>query len=122
MRPGDRRQRWQSTCNIEGTIILLIGAFFCYAGLTATKGGWIVLLFGGICILCAVCDFCDASRGWRMVNDRPPWADEHDLIDLKHGREPLNYNPNKWKGNKRARYAFEYRKLMEERHNRSHAK
>ncbi len=51
--------------------MLAIGGFFVAAGITADKGGWVVIVFGTICILCALCDFRDAKRGWKIRYDLP---------------------------------------------------
>lgn len=71
-RPGDRRQRWQSSCNMSGMIMLLISGFFIVAGVTADKGGWIVIILGTIGVFFAFWDFIDAKRGWKMRYDLPP--------------------------------------------------
>jgi len=81
MRPGDRKQRWQSTCTIEGIILFLIGLFFAYSGLMAPRNGWIVLLIALGALWGSMKSFTDAKRGWKMTDKRPPWADRHDAID-----------------------------------------
>ena len=83
-KPGDRRKRWKSTCQIEGCIMLGIAMMlFVAGGITGTGLGIIVAML-------AMLDFRDSRRGWKMSNKRPPWADEHDAIDTK------------WKGRKKA--------------------
>jgi len=52
--------------------MLAISGFFILAGITADKGGWIVITFGIIGVVCALCDFKDAKRGWKMRYDLPP--------------------------------------------------
>ncbi len=72
VRPGDRRQRWQSSCNASGMIMLAISGFFIAAGITADKGGWIVITLGIVGVFFAFWDFTDAKRGWKMRYDLPP--------------------------------------------------
>ena len=78
-RPGDRRKRWNESCAIGGTITLFIGLMLICTGCIA---GYIL---GSIGIACALLDFRDVKIGWKMKEERPPWADEHDAIDRKHG-------------------------------------
>ncbi len=80
MKPGDRKQRWRSTCQIEGFIMLAIaGMFVCAGGIAGIPLGIIIGFF-------ALLDFRDAGRGWKMSDKRPPWADEHDAIDNRRKR------------------------------------
>ncbi len=80
MRPGDRKKRWRSTCQLEGCIMLSIAAMLiCAGGIAGILLGLIVGFF-------AILDFRDAGRGWRMSDKRPPWADEHDAIDAKRDK------------------------------------
>lgn len=99
MRPGDRKQRWESSCNIGGAIMLFIGGFFILGGITATKGGTFCYVWGAACIICAMFDFRSAYRGWKIKYEHPPWADKHDMIRRKHGLEPFHYKePTERKG------------------------
>ena len=77
MRTGDRKQRWKSTCQIEGFIMLGIAAMLFSAG------GASGITLGSIVGFVALCDFRSASRGWKMSDKRPPWADKHDALDTK---------------------------------------
>lgn len=77
MKPGDRKKRWKSTCQIEGCIMLGIATMLiCAGGVAGIPLGIFVGFF-------AFLDFRDAGRGWKMSDKRPPWADEHDAIDIK---------------------------------------
>ena len=80
MRPGDRRQRWESTCNIQGTIGVIIGLCFIWAGGYA-------IIWGAICILVGILDLRDAKRGWKLTDKRPPWADRFDARDARLDEE-----------------------------------
>lgn len=84
-RPGNRRQRWQESHNISGSILFLIGSMWILAGITATNGAWICFAFGGLILLSALFDFRSAQRGWPLLDKRPAWADRHDAIDIKGG-------------------------------------
>lgn len=55
-----------------GIAILLI----CAGGKAGLGLGALVAMFG-------LMDFRDAKRGWKMKDERPPWADKHDAIDAK---------------------------------------
>ena len=79
--PGDRKQRWKSTCQIEGCIMLGIAAMLvCAGGIAGIPLGIIVGFL-------AMLDFRDAGRGWKMSDKCPLWADEHDAIDAKWDRK-----------------------------------
>lgn len=86
MKPGDRKKRWRSTCQIEGFIMLAIAAMLVVAG---GKAGIPLGLFVGFF---AMLDFRDAGRGWKMSDKRPPWADEHDAIDARREKRLKEIN------------------------------
>jgi len=75
---GDRMKRWQSTCEVQGVLMICIGMLFCTLG----DAG---IVWGAICILVGLLDLRSATTGWRMSKRRPPWADVHDAIDKAHG-------------------------------------
>ncbi len=88
MKPGDRRKRWNESCGMSAFICFCIGGFFICAGITSTGniGGIIGIgLFGAIMILMGIMDLADIKKGWKMRDERPPWADRHDAIDKKKG-------------------------------------
>ena len=80
MTPGDRPERWKSTCNIQGTIMVFIGALF-------VTGGPVGILLGLGAWYIAYLDFRDARCGWKMTDNRPPWADRFDARDRKLDEE-----------------------------------
>ena len=57
----------------------------CMCVLAGGKAG---IPLGIIIAMFAMLDFRDSKRGWKMKDERPPWADKHDAIDAK------------WKGKK----------------------
>lgn len=65
MQPGDRKYRWQSSCQTGGLIMLFL------AGLLISTGNTAGYVLGGI-FLCALCNFRDAKRGWKIRYDLPP--------------------------------------------------
>lgn len=72
--PGDRRKHWNSSCTASGTILFLIGCFFCIAG-----GIGYVMGLGAF--WASYMEFRDRGRGWSISNKQPSWADRHDAID-----------------------------------------
>jgi len=83
-RPGDRRKRWNQSCVTSGMIMVLIGI------LLITSGGTVGYILGATALFFGAWDFRDIKTGWKMKNERPPWADRHDAIDRKHGLPTLD--------------------------------
>lgn len=84
-KPGNRKQRWQSSYNTSGFIFMIIAVGLFMAG--GTAGVPLAL----IVLILAFMDFRDAKRGWKMLDKRPPWADRHDAIDKKWEKKKNEY-------------------------------
>ena len=59
--PGDRPQRWRSSCITSGIIMLILPTLIC---LSASSHG--VLVVGILLYIPAIFDFVSAKRGWRI--------------------------------------------------------
>ena len=100
MRPGDRKQRWKSNCEIEAILFVVFGCAFMGAG----TGGNAIM---AVMFLCAFLALRDSKRGWKIRYDIPPHAlrmiekgDKNTIAAAKKTLEEAK-DPN------RKRYAFE---------------
>ncbi len=71
MRPGDRRERWKSSCNTSCVIFLLFAAGFIFL-VEGNVGLIVAAVFGVMALL----EFRDSQRGWRIRYDIPRRAQE----------------------------------------------
>lgn len=82
MRPGDRKKRWEQSCEISALIFFCFGLFFLF-GVDGYGGIGIAVLM----LLMAVFEFRDLKRGWKIKEGRPPWADRFEARDKKLDEE-----------------------------------
>lgn len=98
MRPGDRKQRWKSVCEID-IIIFGFGGGIC-----AVYGLWI---FAGIAFIMVYFSMVDHKRGWKLDYRLPPNA----IRDIKKGDKrsvAIAYKVLRLAGDPdRQKYAFE---------------
>lgn len=113
-RPGDRKRRWQSTCQIEGGIGLFLGSFFAFAALSnegKTEGTVILLCFAALIIYLSVGSFVSAKRGWKIRYDLPPkyYRDikSSNPITREVAREAAKRTLKEARNPNRKKYAFE---------------
>lgn len=91
--------------------MLLISGFFILAGITADKGGWIVIMFGIIGIVAALSEFGSMQRGWKLRYDLPPkyYRDikSSNPITREIARKAAESTLKEAKNPDRKKYAFE---------------
>lgn len=76
-KPGDRRQRWNEACGIGAFVLISMGSFLLIDGIYI--GALFMFFMAGL-------ELRDAKKGWKLKEERPPWADRHDFID-RHRRK-----------------------------------
>jgi hypothetical protein len=96
MKPGDRRQRWNSTCNIE----IFIGFIIFLAGITG--GFWPGAIIGGIVLYLAL---RDRKNGWKVSYRVPSWRKHQyreepngDVVDIETNKIVWNWKVKEGKG------------------------
>jgi hypothetical protein len=77
VKPGDRRQRWNQACSIEGFIFIFI------TGVLIANGGKIALIIASVTLLCGLLAFKDISTGWKMKDGPSPMSKKFNVTDLK---------------------------------------
>ncbi len=73
MRPGDRKQRWEQACFIEGVVLLGFGG-----AITWNATGWPAVMIGGFFLVFAFLAFRSGYMGWPLREDLSPWANKSD--------------------------------------------
>ncbi|MEE9366756.1 MAG: hypothetical protein V3W44_08725 [Dehalococcoidales bacterium] len=69
MRPGDRRQRWETASSIEAMMFIFF-SIIVFSGVDGTAG----YVIGGVLAVMALLAIRDRQRGWKMRYDLPPWG------------------------------------------------